>query len=180
MNLTSTRFTVTQHGAIACWVLLYLYTSSAIACNGPPAPGAEQALSEANMVVVAEVVSTALHPTLGDTSGRFLTENAVFKVLEAFKGPYRRGDLVKIVSNLGPGQCGMSATNHPVSIESIGRDGKPFATTLSGVWLIYGYGDGPYDLDIITRTKPMEFGGAAEVKQLRQLVSQRRRPDAHK
>src|SRR5262249_19221801 len=131
-------------------LLCLLRISSAIACSGPPPLNVKDELKTANLVVVAEVISVQQHPTAGDTSGRWLTEDATFKVLEVFKGPYARGDVIHIISNIGPGPCGMSARNNPVWIESVGKDRKTFAPALSGRWLIYGHGSEPYELNQLT------------------------------
>jgi hypothetical protein len=148
----------------------WLYVTSAVACNGSPPPSVEGALKGATLVIVAELISTEQHPVSGDTTARVITEHATFRILEVFKGPHRKGEIIHIVSEIGPGPCGMSAKNNPVAIESVGKDNKTYAPVLSGKWLIYGYGPEPHDLDMMTRTKPMEFGGEAEVGELRRLV----------
>ena len=168
----SSRLRSTLRASITVAMTFYwVHMGNAFACNGPPPPDVDNALRTANLVVVAQFVSTEQHPSAGDTSGRYTTEEALFQVVKALKGPYVQGDLIHIRSHLGPGLCGMSAKNNPVSIESIDQDGKPSAPTLSGAWLIYGYGTEPYDLDRLTRTKPMEFGGETEVEELRRFVS---------
>lgn len=151
-------------------LLCLLGLSRAIACSGPPPPSIEDALKSATLVVVAEVVAIQQHPTDGDTSGRYVTEDATFRVSEVFKGSYAPGELIHIISNIGPGPCGRSAQNDPVGIESVGENGKMFAPRLSGKWLIYGYGSEPYELSLTSRTKPMEFGGDAEARALRRLT----------
>lgn len=151
-------------------LLSLLCVSRVIACSGPPPPSIEDALKSATLVVVAEVIAIQQRPLAGDTSGRYVTEDATFRVREVFKGSYAPGELIHIISNIGPGPCGMSAKNNPVGIESIGKGGKTFAPSLSGKWLIYGYGSEPYELSLTSRTKPMEFGGDAEVRALRRLT----------
>jgi hypothetical protein len=154
----------------SAFLLCLLCSSKTIACSGPPPPSIEDALKMATMVVVAEVISIEQRPAPGDTSGRYIVEDATFRVREAFNGSYVPGEVIHIISHIGPGPCGISAKNNPVGIESIGKDGKTFAPHLSGKWLIYGYGSAPYELSLTSRTKPMEFGGFAEVKALRRLT----------
>jgi len=151
-------------------LLCLLCISRAIACNAPPPHSIKDALKTATLVVIAEVISTEQRPLAGDTSGRYITEDATFRVREVFKGSYEPGDVIHIISNIGPGPCGMSAKNNPAGIESIGKDGKTFAPSLSGKWLIYAYGSEPYELSLTSRTKPMEFGGDAEARALRRLT----------
>jgi len=134
------QFRIATFGLYASIVLFAcLRVASAVACNGPPPPSAIDALKAANLVIVADLNSTEQHPSPGDTSGRFITEDATFKILEVFKGTYRVGDVIHIVSTIGPGPCGM-------------------------------YGSEPYELNMMTRTKPMEFGGDTETNELRRVL----------
>jgi hypothetical protein len=136
----------TRNGALASAIVFgCLRVAAATACSGPAPPSPNDALKAANIVVVAELISTNQHPVSGDKSGRIITEDATFKILEVFKGLYRKGDVIHTVSEIGPGPCVMSAKNNPVYIESIGKDNKPYAPVHSGRWLIYGYGPEPYE-----------------------------------
>jgi len=165
------QFRIATFGRYASVVVFaWLRVASAIACNGPPPPSAIDALKAANLVIVADLISTEQHPSPGDISGRVITEDATFKILEVFKGTYRVGDVIHIVSTIGPGPCGMSAKNSPAAIESVGKDHKTDVPVLSGRWLIYGYGSEPYELNMMTRTKPMEFGGDTETNELRRVL----------
>jgi hypothetical protein len=167
----------TQNVAIAAAIVFgCLRVADAVACSGPPPPSPNDALKAAKMVVVAELISTEQHPASGDKSGRVITEDATFKILEVFKGPYRKGDVIHTVSEIGPGPCGMSAKNNPVSFESVGKDRKPYAPVLSGRWLIYGYGAEPHELDMMSRSRPMEFGGNADARELRRHRNRQRAP----
>jgi len=157
------QFRIATFGRYASVVVFaWLRVASAIACNGPPPPSAIDALKAANLVIVADLISTEQHPSPGDISGRVITEDATFKILEVFKGTYRVGDVIHIVSTIGPGPCGMSAKNSPTVIEGV--------SVLSGRWLIYGYGSEPYELNMMTRTKPMEFGGDTDANELRRAL----------
>jgi hypothetical protein len=147
-----------------------LRVAAVFACNGPPPPSIQDALEAAQMVIVAEVISTEQQPASADPSGRFVREAATFRILQVFKGVRRKGDVIHVISDVGPGACGLSAKNHPVSIESVGKDGQIDAPVLSGRWLIYGNGTEPFELNRHSRTKPMEFGGDAEVRELRRLL----------
>jgi len=158
--------------AIVTAALCLLGSSIASACSGSP-PKLEDAFNHADAVVVAQLVSTELTPTEGDTSGRMVTENAVFKVIESFKGSFAKGDLLHVRTNLGPGSCGRSTKNNPAWIESFDERGKPIVPKLSGKWLIYGSGQEPYELSMLTRAAPMEFGGDDDVPDLRKLKKKR-------
>jgi hypothetical protein len=153
-----------------------LRVADAVACSGPPPPSPNDALKAAKMVVVAELISTEQHPASKDKSGRVIREDATFRILEVFKGPYRKGDVIHTVSEIGPGPCGLSAKNTPVSFEKVGKDNKPYAPVLSGRWVIYGLGPEPYELNMLSRSKPMEFGGSADVRELRGLLRRARQP----
>jgi hypothetical protein len=155
---------------------LVLYEHSALGCNGPPPPPVDKAFRLADVIVVAEVVSIRQSAVGEDTSGRFLVEDAVFKVLEVFKGSYAVGTLLHTHSELGRyGPCGVSALNKPVWLE----DAKGQPAQLSGRWLIYGQGAEPYELQSFNRTAPMEAGGQIDVIKLRQMIRGRPGPHAY-
>ena len=149
--------------------LFFLGGSVALACSGRP-PKVDDAFNRADVVVVAQLVSSELTPVEGDTSGRAVTENAVFKVVESFKGSLGKGELLHVRTQLGLGSCGRSAKNNPPWIESFDeRTSKPIAPRLTGKWLIYGSGQQPYELSLLTRAAPMEYGGEDDVPELRKL-----------
>jgi len=139
------------------------------ACSAPPPPDVARALQSASAVFLAKVISVSHLPASGDTTGRYVTELATFSVLETWKGSNRPGDTIVMRSELGPGPCGMSATNNPPWLESPGHA----QVVLSGVWLIYAYGSAPYELSMTTRSAPIEFGGVADLAELYRLTSAR-------
>jgi len=161
-----------QRASLAA-ALFLLGGSVTFACSGSPSKLA-YAFEHADVVVVAQLVSSELTPTDGDTSGRLVTENAVFKVMESFKGSLAKGDLLQVRTSLGPGSCGRSARNNPPWIESFDeRTGKPVVPKLSGKWLIYGSGQEPYELSMLMRAAPLEYGGQDDVPELRKLRKKR-------
>lgn len=161
-----------QRASLAA-ALCLLGGSVAFACSGS-APKLEDAFNHADVIVVAQLVAAELIPAEGDTSGRLVTESAVFKVMESFKGALAKGDLVHVRTNLGPGSCGRSARNNPPWIESFDeRTGKPVVPKLSGKWLIYGTGQEPYELSMLMRAAPLEYGGQDDVPELRKLRKKR-------
>jgi hypothetical protein len=152
--------------ALASLALVVGASSRASACSAPPPPSVAKALASASAVFLARVVSVTHSPVSGDSSGRYVREVATFSVLETWKGSKRRGDTVILRTDLGPGPCGVSAVNDPVWLEQPG--GTP--VKLSGIWLIYAYGSEPYELQMSTRTAPLEVGGVSDLASLYQLA----------
>jgi len=147
-----------------------LFDCPALACSCGPRGSVESALQNATVVVLAQLVSSVQHSTADNADVRAITEEATFRVIETFKGGLRSGDLLAIRSNLGPmGPCGISAKNSPVWLE-MAKNGKSVATHLSGRWVIYGQGKGPFELDMCSHSAPIESGGAYELHRLRVLT----------
>jgi hypothetical protein len=147
-------------------VLAAFVRSQASACSAPPPPSVEKAFASASAIFLARVVSVTHSPTLGDSTGRYVTEVATFSVLEAWKGSKAPGDTVVLRTDLGPGPCGVSALNNPVWLEQPGST----PVRLSGIWLIYAYGSEPYELSGTNRTAPLEVGGVSDLATLYRLA----------
>jgi hypothetical protein len=157
--------------------------SKAFACSCVMPKGSEKqqvasALRSASEVLIAKVQSVKHSPIPGDTSGKYITEEAVFIVIEVLKGEKRRGDQVAIKSSIGPGPCGRSARNDPpwldVVSEKVPRSVAP--AKISDTWLIYGEGAEPYELSHCSRSSPLEVEGVRQrdVEAVRDLKILRR------
>ena len=145
---------------------LLLGASVVFACNGPGPPSVSNAFREAHFVVIAKAIS--IHQQrISEDGVPYVVEKDTFKVLQAFKGPYAPGNLLLYVTTIGMGTCGVSAKG----IKAMDRSGKLRFYVFSGRWLLYGVGSEPYELDLMGRTAPMEYGGEAEVKELRRLAT---------
>lgn len=145
---------------------LLLGASVAFACNGPPPPSISSAFRDADFVVIAKAISTHQQQITKD-GVPYVVEKDTFKVLQVFKGPYAPGNLLLYVTTIGMGSCGVSAKG----IKAMDRRRKLRFYNFSGTWLLYGAGPEPYGLDLMGRTAPMEYGGEAEVKELRRLAT---------
>ena len=147
-----------------------LADAAAVTCTCPGPRSIESALRHSTLVVLANAISIEQQPTRGDSTGRFVTETASFKIMESWKGPYRRGATIAISSPLGPGACGMSARNDPPWLDSI--DPATHAVrhpAFSGLWILYASGNTPYEISMCSRSTPFEYGGRAEMKTLYRL-----------
>lgn len=145
---------------------LLLGASVAFACNGPPPLSVSDAFREAHFVVIAKAIS--IHQQrISEDGVSYVVEKDTFKVLQVFKGPYAPGNLLLYVTTIGMGRCGVSAKE----VKAMDRRGKLRLYDFSGTWLLYGAGSQPYELDLMGRTAPMEYGGEAEVKELRRLAT---------
>jgi len=162
MRSTGARF-VRPRAAIISPLLLG--ASVAFACNGPPPPSVSNAFRQAHFVVIAKAIS--IHQQrISEDGVPYIVEKDTFKVLQAFKGPYVPGNLLLYVTTIGMGRCGVSAKG----VKAMDRRGKLRLYDFSATWLLYGAGSEPYELDLMGRTAPMEYGGEAEVKELRRLA----------
>lgn len=130
----------------------------------------EEALQEAEFVVVARIVAVERSPKPGDSSGAEAIEVAALNVIEVIKGARKIGDTIEVRSALEFGPCNRNVRNDPPWIfEFSDRPGLPDRpVALSDTWLIYGRGEQPYDLDSWLTT-PMNLGGAAQVETLHRL-----------
>lgn len=76
-------------------VCVVLASDAALACSCQPQKLVD-AFEESTDVVVARVISANQTPANGDTSGKYMTEDASFIVLEAIKGAKKVGDKVQV------------------------------------------------------------------------------------
>jgi hypothetical protein len=157
------------HLRFALTILSLGISNWALPCSGPPAPQVPEAFKSANAVFLAQVKSTIRKPTKDDKTGKYITETVTLSVLEVWKGALKSGDTVTLVSDIGPGPCGLSTLNEPEWLE----DASGRHLTFSGIWLIHGYGSEPYQLSMTTRSRPLEFGGVLDLPMLYDIV---RRP----
>lgn len=127
-----------------------------------------QSLDQAHDVFVARLVHSALKP---NRQQRNVYEDALFEVLEVFKGSLRPGQTIRVYQAVSAGSCGRSSTNDPVWLLEIPKPGQDeVAVEVSREWLIYANGAEPYTLSDCTRSAPMNAGGQADVKVLRRLI----------
>jgi len=147
---------------------LLFAASVAFACNGPPPPSVSNAFREADFVVIAKTIS--IHQQrISENGVPYVVEKDTFKVLQAFKGPYAPGEFLSYITTIGMGSCGVSAQG----LKAMDRRGKVRFYDFSGTWLLYGVGSEPYELDLMGRTAPMEYGGKAQIRELRRLATPR-------
>ncbi len=91
-------------------VLFVLVNGESVACSCVKVEISE-VLEQSENIVVARVTDTVQSPASGDASGRYIIERASFVVIETIKGDKRIGDTIEARSEIGPGQCGISARN---------------------------------------------------------------------
>ena len=174
--------------AIALWTVLSMvaFVSRADACScalykGTPLEQVEQALNEADAVVVARLRHSVVNPDPEEPLT--LVEDAMFVVVEVIKGHLLLAQPIRIHQMVSAGTCGMSSMNDPPHVmEIIQTTGNPddsveMPVTYSREWLIYAHGAEPWVLSMCGRSTPMNLGGKEELEMLRELVhkSDRRR-----
>lgn len=130
----------------------------ACSCMQPKGSEEEQVkaeLADAKVVFVGKV--TSLQRSFVD---RYQVEDAEVKVVQVFKGDLGVGQTVKIRSSIGGGMCGRSV-----------REGADASTPVAklGEWLLYGYGDGTFEISICNRSKPVT--GTRDVELLKRLTA---------
>ena len=146
---------------------------SCVALKGTQAEQVEQSFADAGAVFVARVTRSSVGP---DRERRkVVAESALFKVLEVFKGPLRAGQTIRVDQILSAGTCGQSSTNDPPWLfTQKNPKSAPEALKISKKWLIYAYGNEPYELSRCTRSAPLNVGGAEDVKLLRDIARRTR------
>jgi hypothetical protein len=117
-----------------------------LACSCLQPKGSEeeqvkQELADAKVVFVGKV--TSLQRSFVD---RYQVEEAEVKVVQVFKGDVKVGQTLKIRSSIGGGMCGRSV-----------REGADASTPVAKLdeWLLYGYGDGAFEVSICNRSNPV-------------------------
>jgi hypothetical protein len=153
------------------WMLPPMVSTAAIACSCDKVELSE-ALEQSTTAVVARVVSTHQMAVPEDPSGKYIVEDASFEVIESIKGTKKVGDRIQIRSEIGPGPCGRSARNSPIWLEeaAVPASDVPKAFPISETWLIFGYGNEPYELSMCTRSSPMNVHGADDLEIVRKLI----------
>ena len=145
---------------------------SRVALKGTQSEVVGQSFADATTVFVAKLTRSSVGP---DREHRkVVAETAHFEVLEVFKGPLRKGQVVVVNQVVSAGSCGQSSTNDPPWLFAQERPGvPPEPVKISRKWLIYAYGNEPFELSRCTRSAPLEVGGAEDVKILRGFLKRR-------
>lgn len=141
---------------------------SCVALQGTDIEQIEQSLNEADTVFVARLKRSSLKPDRRDR--RSVAEDAQFEVVEVFKGPLRVGQTIRVYQLLNGGGCAQSSTNNPPWLYRTEKDGGVKPIKVSKEWLVYSRGNEPLQLSRCTRSAPLNAGGDADVKVLRQLL----------
>lgn len=145
---------------------------SCVALKGAQSEQVEQSLADAAAVFVAKLRRSSVGP---DRERRkVVAESAQFEVLEVFKGSFRVGQTVSVNQVVSAGSCGQSSTNDPPWLYAQKKPGAaPQPVKISRKWLVYAYGNEPFELSRCTRSAPLDVGGAEDVKILRALVKRK-------
>jgi hypothetical protein len=131
-----------------------------LACSCLQPKGSEeeqvnQELADAKVVFSGKV--TSLQKSFVD---RYQVEDAEMKVTQVFKGDLKVGQTVRIRSSIGGGMCGRSV-----------REGADASTPVAKLdeWLVYGYGDGTFEISTCNRSNPVT--GTRDVEVLKRLTA---------
>lgn len=150
--------------ALSCAIPL----AGAFGCSCASPKSTRDAFDEANVVVLGQAIAIKQHPS-GASRQSPIVEDDVFRVILAFKGALRPGEVFRVRSVIyAAGGCGLSARNSPVWLYR--RKGLPLR--LSGIWVIYGGGKQPFTLSGCGSSKPIEAGGIEDLYKLVQLTEQ--------
>jgi hypothetical protein len=146
---------------------------SCVALKGTQEEQVKQSLVDADVVFVARLTRSSVGP---DRERRkVVAESAHFEVLEVFKGQLRVGQMIRVEQIISAGTCGQSSTNDPPWLfRQKNPDAGPEPLKFSKKWLIYAYGNEPFELSRCTRSAPSNVGGAEDVKLLRAVAKRKR------
>jgi hypothetical protein len=145
---------------------------SCVSLKGTQAEQVERSLADARAVFVARLTRSSVGP---DREHRkVVVESAQFEVLEVFKGPVAVGQTIYVNQVVSAGSCGQSSANDPPWIFAQKKaDNVPEPVKISKKWLIYAYGDEPFELSRCTRSAPLNVGGDQDVKLLRAIAKRK-------
>lgn len=157
-------FLFASPGADAC---------SCVLLKGTHAEQVEQSLADAKSVFVARLTRSSVGP---DREHRkVVAESAHLEVLEVFKGALRVGQTVFVNQVVSAGYCGQSSVNDPPWLFAQKKpDSAPEPVNISKKWLVYAYGEEPFELSRCTRSAPLNAGGDEDVKLLRAMAKRKR------
>jgi hypothetical protein len=158
---------------VISWLAVpYAKACSCVPLKGTQAEQVEQSFADAGAVFVAKLTRSSVGP---DRDRRkVVAETAHFEVLEVFKGPLRIGQTIRVEQILSAGTCGQSSTNDPPWLFAQKNPGSaPEPLKISRKWLIYAYGNEPFELSRCTRSAPLNVGGGDDVKVLRALLKRK-------
>ena len=133
-----------------------------------------EALNDYGVVFVARLRTSTRNPDKQDPA--MTHEVAQFVVLEVIKGPLFLGQPILVKQDIGSGACAVSSTNDPVWIENELKTAKGNEPSIvepakiSREWLIYGDGQGPYELNMCSPSLPLNMGGDKDLKILRKFI----------
>lgn len=152
--------------AVLLIISCFIPSLEAFGCSCAPPKTAKEAFEEAQVVVLGEAITIRQHRS-GAPQQSILVEDDVFRVILAFKGGLRPGDLFRVRSLIyQAGGCGLSAKNSPVWLYE--KKGHPLH--LSGIWVVYGGKQQPFTLTGCGPSKPLEAGGLGDLQDLAQLT----------
>ena len=136
--------------ATTCW------RAASATCDGPPRPDVAKAFTSASAVFLGNVEGVRLDPADRDPNLQNVTEIVTMRVLVAWKGDARPGDVIELRTPIGPDACGDSAQNNPPWV----KDLEERTVKLSGIWIVYAQGGPPFALYTDTRSMPLESGAS--------------------
>ncbi len=147
---------------------------SCVALKGTQEEQVGQSLADADAVFVAQI-DAVVGGSGPQERRKVVAESAHFEVLEVFKGPLRVGQSVRIDQILSAGTCGQSSTNDPPWLfAQKNPKSAPEPLKISRKWLVFAYGNEPFELSRCTRSAPLNVGGAEDVKLLRAMAKRKR------
>jgi hypothetical protein len=142
-----------------------LVPAVALACSCPEPRDVDAEFWAARAVMLVEVLSSDRIPADGARTPprQFDVERARVRVLVAWKGPIRPGDIV-ILESPQTGTCGRNTTNDPpwaLTDDEADTGARQLDTrrraALPKTWLVYGYGDQPWALTGCSRSDPADW-----------------------
>ena len=150
-------------------LIVFNFCIPALACSTDADSSVKESFSNAKAVYLVLATSNSESRKSNDTQS-WVEEEVIFEVLQTWKGKYKVGEKIKYNTVTSSG-CGISIENQKYWKERQEYEQKYQASTnkLSGVWLIYAYEANETSLWPLGRTRPLEYGGYADLKELYRL-----------
>jgi hypothetical protein len=138
----------------------------AFACNAAPDPPVKESFNIAKDVYLALATSKS-ESKKSNATHSWVEEDVVFEILQVWKGSHKVGEKIKYNTVISSG-CGISIENLKYWKERQEYEQKyqSNANRLSGIWLIYASEANENSLWPLGRTRPLEYGGYADLREL--------------
>ena len=144
--------------------------TGSLACSTVPGRTVDALYSEANGVVMAEVMAAHRTAQSSDPGATYAVETVTFKVLVSWKGPSKAGQAFATRTDIGPGSCGLTIDPTPRLLVATPESDLP----VGSIWVIFLDDSSPHTLSSDAGHARIRNGAEKMLRRLYELSSTRR------